>query len=202
MKLESREWKLKKMASLCSSISSLFDWTVLNSSCSLASGFRNCWLCGKWREAKEISHISPLFPLLTLNMQSSVSIKAIFQIQFNGSYRSSDTHNMIMEPNSNLPRETGNGSAPEMIYYLLCKLLLVCMKEAMKVTISSSAFRTLHWEIRRWDLSVHAVPGSTCKKRGQYSISSRQFGCQQFGSKYFMCYFTPSSPFLSMIEYQ
>lgn len=90
---------------------------ILNSSCSLASGFRNCWLCGKWREAKEISHISPLFPSLTLNMQSSAPIKAVFHIQFNGSYGSSDTHNMITEPNSNLPRETGNGSAPEMIYY-------------------------------------------------------------------------------------
>lgn len=54
---------------------------------------------------------------MMLNMQSSVSIKAIFLIQFNGSYWSTDTHNMITGPNGNLSGEAGNGSAPEMISY-------------------------------------------------------------------------------------
>lgn len=103
----------QKMASLCSSIHLLFDWTfcILNSSCSAAHGYYGA--LARWEIMKVMGFYSIALqrrrpqPHPSLHQLACVRggtyIKTIFLIQFNDIHSSPDTGNMMTRARCNLP---------------------------------------------------------------------------------------------------
>lgn len=129
---------------------------------------------------KELSHISSVFPLMMVNMQSSISIKAIFLIRFNGSYWSSDTQNVITGPSCNLSGEPGVAALQRWFIVFLTLQTPLSLHEGgwMKVIISPSGFSTLHGRRNCKEISSHGA-GSPCKRCGRHAGSLLSPSCQR-----------------------
>lgn len=117
------------------------------------------------RFTKEISHISSIFPSMMLNMQSSVSIKAVFLAQCSGSYWSTDRHGVIAGPNE----EPGMAALQRGFIIFLTLQTPLSLHEGgwMKVTISLSGFGTLCWRKNCRDVCSH---GSWQRLQGAWSV--------------------------------
>lgn len=197
------------MASLCSSINSWFDWTfcVLNSSSSLAHGYRNCWLCGKWWEwwnsstflhKGNIPHLIPL-PIGDVKYAKWCFYSRSFSWFSLMAVPKALTRTVwFLAQTTIFPEEwEWQCSRDDLLFSLLRKLLLVCVKEGEWRLLSAWVVLLCRNQSRA--RSALTVPGSSC-----WNVLRVQPSWQHFGTTALTCHCTAHtpSPLLSTTEHQ